>query len=220
MKKLSIIIPVYNEEKTILKVLRKVNSVNIPLAKEIVVVNDGSQDNTETILKKHKKLYTTFISKPNGGKGSAVRKGLEASTGDLVLIQDADLEYNPDEYPVLLKPILARRTKVVYGSRFKKTQDPGQRWGIPTHYIGNRLLSLTLSILFFRWIEDMETCYKCFTRDVLEQLDLTENDFRIEPQITTQIIKLGYRIKEVPSAIITGRLSKVKKLIGVMVSRH
>ena len=197
--KLSIIVPTYNEERTILKILKRIRSVNLSkygIKKEIIIVNDGSKDNTVELLKKNKALYTKLITKPNGGKGSAIRKGFENATGDLILIQDADLEYNPGDYSRLIKPILENKTKVVYGCRFKFKQN--KNWAIPTHYIGNRVLSLLISILFFRKIIDMETCYKCFTKEVLSKLDLRENDFRIEPEITTQIIKNGFEILEVP----------------------
>ncbi len=201
-KKVSIVIPVYNEEKTIKKLLAKVNSVDLSslgIKKEIIVVNDGSKDNTLTILKKNKKLYTKLISKPNGGKGSALRIGFEAANGDIILMQDADLEYNPNDYVTLLLPILQGKTEVVYGSRFKSTEITSpQRWALPTHYLGNKLLSLITSIFFFKYITDMETGYKCFTQNVLKKIKLTENDFTIEPEITTQILKQGFDILEVP----------------------
>jgi len=210
--KLSIIIPVYNEEKTIMQLLNKVNSVNLNklrLKKEIIVVNDGSTDSTKNILIENKAKYSKLINKKNQGKGSAIRLGFKKISGDLIIIQDADLEYNPNEYSKLLEPILEGKTSVVYGSRFNKKN---KTWAIPTHYIGNRFLSFVLNVLFLRNISDMETCYKCFTKKILSRLRLRENDFRIEPEITTQIIKKGFKLIEIPITYHSRGYDKGKKI--------
>ena len=153
---LSIIIPVYNEKSTILSLLKKVEAADIgKLRKEIIIIDDFSTDGTKDLLVKIKN-HKVFFHEKNKGKGSAIRTGLKHITGDIIIIQDADLEYNPDEYSKLLKPILERKTKVVYGSRFMKKPLLGkERWGIPSHYIGNKLLSITTSLLYLRWISDM-----------------------------------------------------------------
>lgn len=212
--KLSIIIPVYNEENTILKILHKINCVNLSnTKKEIIVIDDGSNDNTPEILKKNRKLFNILVRTLNKGKGHAVRTGFSKATGDIIIIQDADLEYDPNDYPKLLKPILKGKTKVVYGSRFLKTMSASkQRRIIFSYYIGNKFLSLLTSILFFHKITDMETCYKCFTKEVLKKIELKENDFRIEPEITTQIIKKGFKILEVPIKYNARKSNEGKKI--------
>ncbi|MFC1648307.1 glycosyltransferase family 2 protein [Nanoarchaeota archaeon] len=194
--KLSIVVPAYNEEATILKLLKKVNAVKLRgITKEIIVVDDGSKDKTRELLKNNKKLYNKLILKKNGGKGSAVRRGMKEATGDFLIIQDADLEYNPEDYKLMLEPIIKGEVKVTYGSRFFLTDN--HKYFLPLHYFGNKFLSLISSVLFFRYISDMETCYKCMAKEVYKSLKLTENDFRIEPEITAKIIKAGYAIKEV-----------------------
>ncbi len=200
--KLSIIIPIFNEVSTLKKILSKVESVELPnIEKELVLVDDYSTDGTRRILKdlSISKKYKIILRNKNGGKGRALRTGLKHCTGDLIVIQDADLEYEPSDYKILIKPILEDKTSVVYGSRFKKQKlFSKQRWDIPTHYIGNILLSLATSFLYFRRITDMETCYKMFTRKVYNSITLKSKRFDFEPEITAKIIKKGYKIIEVP----------------------
>jgi len=191
--KLSIIIPVYNEKNTILEVLNRVEKVDAGMKKEIIIVDDYSTDGTREILKKLTKYKILYHDK-NMGKGSAIRTGLRHSTGDILLIQDADLEYKPEEYPVLLKPILDGKAEVVYGSRFLQKHKP-RYW---LNYQGNKLISLITRALFFQKITDMETCYKVFKADVIKRIKLKAKRFDFEPEITAKIMKKGYKIYEVP----------------------
>jgi glycosyltransferase involved in cell wall biosynthesis len=215
--KLSIVMPVYNEIGTLSEIVRRVRAVKlavdvgygvdngsvIEFDREIVIVDDGSTDGTRDILKKleGKPDVIVALHERNQGKGGAVRTGLQHASGDVLLIQDADLEYDPRDYPALLKPIVEGRSKVVYGSRFR---------GGPTrtmffwHMIGNHFLTLVTNILFNTILSDMETGYKVFTREVAEQLDLRSPGWGFDPEITAQILKQGYRIYEVPISY-TGR---------------
>ncbi|MDP7324498.1 MAG: glycosyltransferase family 2 protein [Candidatus Woesearchaeota archaeon] len=213
--KLSIVMPTYNEEKTILQILDKVLAVNLPnIEKEIIIVDDGSKDSTVSLVKKFKEdknlsYIRIFVQEKNGGKGTAVRRGFKEATGDLVLIQDADLEYDPEDYPLLLKPILEKRTKVVFGSRFLR-KDHSARYNF--YYMGNQFLSLLTRILYLRNITDMETCYKLFTKDVLDRLSLRATRFDIEPEITAKVIKKGYSIIEVPIRYYSRSFEEGKKI--------
>jgi glycosyltransferase involved in cell wall biosynthesis len=198
-KKISIIVPIYNEEKTLLKILDKLNKVKLPLDKEIVLVDDYSTDGTRDILKRLEKKYHIVYHKKNMGKGSALRTGFKHSTGDIITIQDADLEYDPEDYNILLKSIFNGKTKVVYGSRFiGNSFFSRQKWFSPIHYIGNKSLSILTSLMYFKYLTDMETCYKMFTKEVLNSIKLRSRRFDFEPEITAKIIKKGYKIKEVP----------------------
>jgi dolichol-phosphate mannosyltransferase len=192
--KISIIIPVYNEEKTIGKVVDKIISVKFPITKEIIIVNDGSKDNTEKKLKQiRKNEKIKFISyEKNKGKGFAIRKGLEIASGNIIGIQDADLEYDIKEYPKLLAPIIKKEVNVVYGSRFNK------KFKKNLFYFGNKFLSFITSVLYFHKISDMETCYKLFRKDILENIELESDRFDFEPEITAKILKQGFKIKEIP----------------------
>lgn len=195
--KLSIVIPVFNEQKSLPKLLQKVEEVVLPnITKEIILVDDFSTDGTRTILKAltKTKKYKIIYHKKNGGKGRALRTGFKYVTGDIILIQDADLEYNPSDYPNLLKPILEGKTRVVYGSRLKKTK----KHMYSLHHFGNWFLTLVTNILFFTKLTDMETCYKVFRKEVLDSISLRAKRFDFEPEITAKIIKKGYKILEVP----------------------
>ncbi|MBU0662023.1 glycosyltransferase family 2 protein [Candidatus Micrarchaeota archaeon] len=194
--KLSIIIPVYNEEKTIAKVVSAVKTAEIrgaKVVKEIIVVDDGSRDGTLRMLKGIKGI-TLLKHGENRGKGAAVRTGIAASNGDVILIQDADLEYDPKQIGKLLAPIM-RGEMVVYGSR-RLGKLKGR--GIILHDIGNWILSAATSVLFGMRITDMETGYKVFRREVVEGMELRSDKFDIEPEITAKIIRRGYKIHEVP----------------------
>ncbi|MCC6628927.1 MAG: glycosyltransferase family 2 protein [Chloroflexi bacterium] len=192
--RLSVVVPVYNEATTIREVLRLVRAT--PFDKEIIIIDDYSTDETPSILAEEAQAPdTTVIRHPvNRGKGAAVRTGLAAITGDVVLIQDADLEYDPADYPALLRPIQLGRTKVVYGSRFLGEHKAMYFW----HALGNRLLTLSCNILFDTTLTDMETCYKVFTADIAHTLNLRSERWGIDPEITAKILRSGHRIYEVP----------------------
>jgi len=191
--KLSIIIPVYNERGNILKVLDRVGRVDIGIEKEIIIVDDCSTDGTRNLLERITK-HKIFYHSKNMGKGSAIRTALKHATGDITLIQDADLEYHPEEYPQLLKPILSGDAEVVYGSRFLYEHRP-RYW---LNYQGNRFISFLTTLLFFKKITDIETCYKVFKTDVIKNINLKAKRFDFEPEVTAKILKRGYDIYEVP----------------------
>jgi dolichol-phosphate mannosyltransferase len=195
--KLSIIIPVYNEKKTLFKVLKSIEKVNVgPIKKEIIIVDDFSKDGTRNILKKVKKKEIKIIyHKMNYGKGFAIRTGLEKSTGDIILIQDADLEYNPSDYKKLLKPILSGSAQVVYGSRF---MNKNKKIKFNSFFLGNKFLSFLVTLLYHHKITDMETCYKVFKKEVFENLKITSRRFEFEPEITAKILKNKIKILEIP----------------------
>ena len=203
--KLSIIIPVYNEEKTILHVISRLEKQAIPLVeKEIIVVNDGSTDATESKIKNLKfkiKNLKIFRHTKNLGKGAAVKTGIKNATGDYIIIQDADLEYNPKYLPILIKPIQEKKAEVVYGTRLKRMPNlRGEEKTLQflTHYFGNRFLSLITSIFFGQWITDMETGYKLFPKEALNGIKLNAKGFELEPEITAKLMKKGYKILEIP----------------------
>jgi len=191
---LSVVMPVFNERDTIEEIVSRV--VAIPMRVELIVVDDGSTDGTRPILEElRKRLGFTLLLQPrNQGKGAALRRGFSAVTGDIVAIQDADLEYSPEEFPQLVELIVEGRADVVYGSRFLGRH----RVFMFTHYLGNRFLTLATNILYNTMLTDMETCYKVMRREVLQGLDLRSSGFGIEPEITAKIFKRGYRVYEVP----------------------
>jgi glycosyltransferase involved in cell wall biosynthesis len=194
-KLLSVIVPVFNERTTLNEIIRRMRAVDLPLDREIVIVDDGSEDGSDKVLSALQDSTVRVLRHPgNRGKGAAIRTGLEVVRGDLVLIQDADLEYDPEDWPKLLTPILRGRAKVVYGSRFTGERKNMLFW----HWIGNRFLSLVTNVLYNTTISDMETCYKLFDRTVLDGITLRAERFDFEPEVTAKVLRRGYRVYEVP----------------------
>lgn len=200
--KLSIIIPVYNEEKTILPILKRVEEVKFPgVTKELIVVNDASKDNTDTLIRAKKSTsFRYFSHTENQGKGAAVRTGIKHATGNYIIIQDADLEYDPKDIKILLREVQHNQAQIVYGSRLKrkpnfKRDERTIRFFI--HYIGNRCLSFITSLLYGQYLTDMETCYKLIPKNVIKNIPLHARGFEIEPEITAKLLKRGYTIREV-----------------------
>jgi glycosyltransferase involved in cell wall biosynthesis len=191
---LSVIIPVYNEAHTVEELIERVRSVAVE--KEIIVVDDCSTDGTRAVLKKYEDQAGIKIvyHEKNKGKGAALRTGLGHVSGDLVIFQDADLEYHPEEYPRLMEPILRGRADVVYGSRFLGAHRAFLFW----HYLGNKLLTLLTNLLYNSCLTDMETCYKMFRRDVIESIKIKSDRFNVEPEITAKVLKRRFRVFEVP----------------------
>jgi len=204
--KLSIIVPVFNEEKTIAQVLERVLNLKIPGAKkEVIVVDDGSTDTTSSEIKnliRHfgGKNFKVLRHAKNLGKGAAVRTGIRRATGDYIIIQDADLEYDVNDIPRLVAEIKGKKD-VVYGTRLARLPhltDEERRLQFLIHYLGNRFLSLLTSILYGQWITDMETCYKLFPRSEIKNISLRSKRFDFEPEITSKLLKKGFTIREVP----------------------
>lgn len=212
MKKLSIIIPVYNEKNTISVLLERVSNVELPdIEKEIIIIDDGSTDGTREILAGIDK-YKVIYKEKNEGKGSAVRKGFQAATGDIIIIQDADLEYDPEEYPEMIAPILKDKADVVFGSRFitGKPHRVLYFW----HQVGNQLLTLFSNMFTNLNLTDIETCYKAFNRQALDLIKdrLTAQRFGIEPEITAFVAKNNLRIYEVGISYSGRTYSEGKKI--------
>ncbi len=215
MTLLSIIMPCFNEEATVEAILDQVRAVTID--KEIIVVDDHSRDRTFEILQRIAAIDPTVrvIRQPrNGGKGEAIRTGLHWARGDIVIIQDADLEYDPNDYYELVRPIIEGKVDVVFGSRFAGRHTGMYFWNA----VGNKFLTFLTNFLYNAWISDMETCYKVMRTDIMRSLHLRSNDFRIEPEIAAKVLRLGYRVYEVPISYM-GRTyqegKKIRKIDGI-----
>lgn len=206
--KLSIVVPTFNEEATIFEIIKRVDAVKLTgITKEIVVVDDASTDNSSLEIKKAEKKFNgvkSFRHKTNRGKGAALRTGFEHATGDIILVQDADLEYSPSEYPQLLAPIIDANAQVVYGTRLKnypvKLIGHG-RTPLVSHFLGNKFLTLLTNIFYNTTLTDMETCYKVFKKDAIKGIQIKSDRFEFEPEITAKILKRGIRIVEVPISV-------------------
>jgi glycosyltransferase involved in cell wall biosynthesis len=208
-RKLSVIVPVYNERNTVVEILRRMRAVDLPIDREFVVVDDGSTDGTRAVLTQLGDSTVKIVTHPgNRGKGAAIRTALEHVTGDLVLIQDADLEYDPDDWSKLLAPVLKGRAVVVYGSRFTGEH----RNMLFLHWAGNRALSLVTNLLYNTTLSDMETCYKLFDRKVLDRITLKSEKFDFEPEVTAKVLRQGVRIYEVPISYAGREFEEGKKI--------
>jgi glycosyltransferase involved in cell wall biosynthesis len=206
----SFLIPAYNEARTIAEVIERVSA--LPFEKQLIVIDDGSTDDTPAILERlsEGRDDIVVIRQENRGKGAAIRAGIPHIQGEIVVIQDADMEYDPAEVPTLIEPILSGHADVVYGSRLAGGRP--QRAYLFWHLMGNRFLSLVTGILYNTTLSDMETGYKAFKSDVLRSLDLRENDFAIEPEITGRICKLNLRIYELPISYYGRTYAEGKKI--------
>ncbi len=211
MRKLSVVIPVFNEAETVEEIIRRVLASEISLEKEIIVVDDFSQDGTRSVLERIKDPNVKIFSHDrNMGKGAALQTGFAKAEGDIILVQDADLEYDPREYPSLLAPILDGRADVVYGSRF--LGGGPRRVLLFWHYVGNRILTTLSNMLSNLDLTDMETCYKVFKKDVLDRIKLKSKRFGFEPEVTVKCAKLKCRIYEVPISYSGRDYSQGKKI--------
>ncbi|RJQ33532.1 MAG: glycosyltransferase family 2 protein [Actinobacteria bacterium] len=210
--KLSIVIPVYNEQNTIKEVLEKIEAVKLQpdIEKEIIVVDDGSSDMTSEILKKFNddKIYRIHNAVLNFGKGTATRIGIKYAKGDIILIQDADLEYDPNDYPALIAPIISNKAEIVYGSRFLgKTENMTK-----ANLLANKILTFTANLLYRANISDEATCYKVFHKRALDDIELKCKRFEFCPEVTAKVRKKGYKIAEVPISYRARNTSEGKKI--------
>lgn len=205
--KVSIIIPVYNEKATLLEILERVEAVDID--KEIILVDDGSTDGSREILESVEPgRAKVVLHEKNAGKGAAIRSGLPHCTGDIITIQDADLEYDPEDLVRLLRPIEKGKADVVYGSRFTGERRNMFFW----HWVGNRFLTFITNILYDTTLSDMETCYKMFRADIIKGVELKSRSFEIEVEMTTKILKRNHRIYEVPISYAGREFQEGKKI--------
>ncbi len=207
--KLSILIPVFNERRTIAEAVRRARTVELPVDREILIIDDGSTDGTGEIIKRLADSTVKVLHQPvNMGKGAALRRGFQESTGDFVIVYDADLEYDPRDWPSLLRPALEGEARAVYGSRFTGERRNMMFW----HWVGNRFLSLLTNVLYNTTLSDMETCSKLIEGDLVRSLNLTSNRFDIEPEITAKLLRSGVRIYEVPIRYTGREVGEGKKI--------
>ena len=211
MKRISVLIPVFNEIKTLKIIIEKVEQTNFcGLEKEIILIDDFSNDGSRELLKEYENKYKVFYHDQNMGKGAALRTGFEHMTGDITIIQDADLEYEPADYEALIKLILEDKADVVYGSRLSGARP--SRAFLFTHLIGNKFLTLLTNILYNTTLSDMETCYKAFRTDFIKNIEIKSNRFDFEPEITAKVLKAGARFYELPISYYGRDYSEGKKI--------
>jgi glycosyltransferase involved in cell wall biosynthesis len=207
--RLSVVIPCFNERDTVIELIDRVKAV--PIDTQVIVVDDCSTDGSRDLLAAREskcKDISLILRDRNGGKGAAVQDGLRKADGDVVIIQDADLEYDPADYPLVLRPIQTGKAKVVYGSRFLGEHKAMYFW----HSVGNKTLTLLCNVLFDTTLTDMETCYKAFTIDIARQFKLREPGWGFDPEITARILRMGYRIYEVPISYAGREFNEGKKI--------
>ncbi len=200
-KKLSVIIPTYNEKDTIVKIIRKVESVKLPNCdKEIILVDDFSKDGSRDIIRKLKGNYIKIFQPKNMGKGAALKAGIKAATGDFIIFQDADLEYDPNDYRKLLKPLIDGKANIIFGSRFSKQSRliPKRKTMHPLHWIGNHGLKFIFNFLYGTKLADVEPCYKMFKSDVLKSVDVKSNRFEYDIELMCRLVKKGHKIQQMP----------------------
>lgn len=214
--KLSVIMPVYNEKGTIKEIIKRVKQVKIPkVSKELVIIDDFSTDGTRKILKKIKdrnkdRNIKIVFHERNKGKGSAIRTGIKHVTGNIIIIQDADLEYNPQDYAKLVKPIIEGKADVVYGTRFPKTTKKPSLFN--TFFLGNRILTFMANLLYNAKITDEPTCYKVFKTSILKSINLKSKRFEFCPEVTAKVRKKGYKIYELPISYKPRSIEQGKKI--------
>jgi len=200
-KKLSIVIPVYNEKDTIKEIIKKIEAVKLPnCSKEIIIVDDFSKDGSRDLIKSLKGNYVKIFQPKNMGKGAALKEGIKAATGNFIVFQDADLEYEPNDYKKLLKPIMQGKAEITFGSRFPKRARLLPKKGTmhPVHWIGNNFLTLLFNTLYGTNLTDAEPCYKMFKSDILKAIEIKSNEFEYDIELMCKLVKKGHRILQLP----------------------
>jgi len=215
--KLSIIIPVYNEVRTLMELLKKIDNVKLgEINKEIILVDDFSIDGSRKLIKKLEKKYVTIFQPRNMGKGAAIKSGIKYATGDFIIFQDADLEYEPNDYQRLLKPILDNESEIVIGTRFigEKSALTGKNKTpkYSLHYIGNIGLTFIFNVLYFQKLSDVEPCYKLFKSNVLKSMNVISDGFEYDIELMCRLVKKGHKIIQVPISYIPRNFSEGKKI--------